>query len=219
MDYSQSYTDQQPTEGFSSRKNTETKTKTESERPEDPSRKAFRRQANTHLDALYHFASSLPLSEQDIEQLLCETYRRTSEKFEKNQPTNEIKKQLFVTLIRVYRAIYASPDDLLTGSESEETPPRSKPLERIPLIIMNDLDETFFSNISSEQLDRVLEELPDPCRTCITLSDVEGFSYDEVSDILDCTPETVRDRLHQGRNILKRKLIQDGVSREVLPTS
>ena len=43
-------------------------------------------------------------------------------------------------------------------------------------------------------------------RTIILLSDVEGFSYEEISKILDKPMGTVRSRLFRARNLLKEKL-------------
>jgi RNA polymerase sigma-70 factor (ECF subfamily) len=38
------------------------------------------------------------------------------------------------------------------------------------------------------------------------LSDIEGLSYEEVSEAAGCPIGTVRSRLHRGRAILKEKL-------------
>jgi len=38
------------------------------------------------------------------------------------------------------------------------------------------------------------------------LREIEGFSYEEISQILDLPVGTVRSRLHRARNILKESL-------------
>ena len=43
-------------------------------------------------------------------------------------------------------------------------------------------------------------------RTAIILCDLEGFTYEEMSKILDIPIGTVRSRLHRARNLLKEKL-------------
>ena len=43
-------------------------------------------------------------------------------------------------------------------------------------------------------------------RTVILLCDVEGFTYEEISKIVDVPIGTVRSRLHRARNMLKDKL-------------
>lgn len=218
MEFSQPDFDSKPTGSFSTTKNTEKTSKTK-ENSSKSSGTAFRKQASAHLDALFRFASILPISEPETERLLRETYRRTFEQLDNNPPKDGLKKQLFIHLIEGYRLDYASSDNLLSESRTERAQHRAKPLDSVSLNIMNDLDETFFSNISTDALIRSLKDLPDICRICIHLTEVEDFSYNEVVEILDCSPETVRAQLHQGRNILKRKLIRSEVSEEVLPTS
>ena len=43
-------------------------------------------------------------------------------------------------------------------------------------------------------------------RIVIILCDLEGFTYEEMSKILDIPIGTVRSRLHRARNLLKEKL-------------
>jgi RNA polymerase sigma-70 factor (ECF subfamily) len=49
------------------------------------------------------------------------------------------------------------------------------------------------------------------------LSDVEDFSYKEISEILDIPIGTVMSRLHRGRNILKKKLVDFAKEKGVIP--
>ncbi len=46
---------------------------------------------------------------------------------------------------------------------------------------------------------RSLELLPETQRTVLVLHDIEGFSYQEISDIVGANIGTVRSRLHYGR--------------------
>jgi RNA polymerase sigma-70 factor (ECF subfamily) len=54
-----------------------------------------------------------------------------------------------------------------------------------------------------EQIARALEALPPNFRTIITLSDVEGLSYREISEVLAIPMGTVMSRLHNARKRLK----------------
>jgi RNA polymerase sigma-70 factor (ECF subfamily) len=51
-----------------------------------------------------------------------------------------------------------------------------------------------------------LEALPDDFRMVILLSIVEGFSYKEISKIVNCPVGTVMSRIYRGRKMLKEKL-------------
>lgn len=220
MESSRSYSSSDYPESTSPRKETATESTTNGHPSEESSRPTTQRLDDTHLDALYRFALTLALTEQTTEQLLRETYRRVSRELESNQPGNENKRkqELFSTLITIYKRDHMPPGTIPVGPRSEEPRPQAFPLDRVSLNIMNDLDETFFSNISDDEVDNSLKHLPEICRICIYLADVEGFSHDEVGAILDCSADTVQSQLHQGRNLLKRKLIRSEVSKGVLPT-
>lgn len=58
----------------------------------------------------------------------------------------------------------------------------------------------------SEPVQRALDALPEEYRTVIILCDVEGFTYEEISELLHCPLGTVRSRLHRGRQLLREHL-------------
>ncbi len=60
----------------------------------------------------------------------------------------------------------------------------------------------------SARLTAALEELTPEHRTVILLREVEGLSYDEISETLQCPRGTVMSRLHYARNRL-RVLLKD----------
>ena len=49
-------------------------------------------------------------------------------------------------------------------------------------------------------------ELPDEFREAVLLRDLQGMSYEEIGEILDVPPGTVRSRIHRGRCILQARL-------------
>ena len=53
---------------------------------------------------------------------------------------------------------------------------------------------------------RAVAELPDEFRECILLRDMEGLSYEEIGEVLELAPGTVRSKIHRGRLILQKKL-------------
>jgi RNA polymerase sigma-70 factor (ECF subfamily) len=56
---------------------------------------------------------------------------------------------------------------------------------------------------------RVLERLPEKYRTILTLRDIEGMSYEDISRILGLSPGTVDSRLHRARQKLRQRLISN----------
>ena len=51
-----------------------------------------------------------------------------------------------------------------------------------------------------------LQSLPDAFRLAVILADVEGFSYQEIADIMKTPVGTVMSRLHRGRRMLRAAL-------------
>lgn len=60
----------------------------------------------------------------------------------------------------------------------------------------------------SARLKQALEELTPEHRAVILLREVEGMSYDEISDVLQCPRGTVMSRLHYARTHL-RNILKD----------
>jgi len=62
-----------------------------------------------------------------------------------------------------------------------------------------------------EQIQRALAALPQDFRTTVILADIEGMSYEEISEAMHCSLGTVRSRLHRGRKLLRTKLAGFGL--------
>jgi len=52
----------------------------------------------------------------------------------------------------------------------------------------------------------VIDNLPDELRTAITLREMEGMSYDDISVIMNCPVGTVRSRIFRAREAIEIKL-------------
>ena len=52
----------------------------------------------------------------------------------------------------------------------------------------------------------VIERLPDGLKTAVTLRELEGMSYEEISDIMDCPVGTVRSRIFRARQAIDKAL-------------
>ncbi|MBL0458816.1 RNA polymerase sigma factor RpoE [Aeromonas enteropelogenes] len=51
-----------------------------------------------------------------------------------------------------------------------------------------------------------IEALPEELRTAITLRELEGLSYEEIAEIMDCPVGTVRSRIFRAREAIDKKL-------------
>lgn len=59
-----------------------------------------------------------------------------------------------------------------------------------------------------EGVRQAISELPEDQRAVLTLRDIEGYSYDAISDILGLNEGTVKSRLFRARQTLKEILIK-----------
>lgn len=57
-----------------------------------------------------------------------------------------------------------------------------------------------------EVLERALASLAQPYREVVVLREMEGFSYEEIAQVLGVAEGTVKSRLLRGRDLLRRKL-------------
>ena len=51
-----------------------------------------------------------------------------------------------------------------------------------------------------------IEALPEDLRTAITLREMEGLSYEEIAEIMDCPVGTVRSRIFRAREAIDKEL-------------
>jgi len=73
----------------------------------------------------------------------------------------------------------------------------------------DDLDTPERHAIASEKrrtIERAIAELPEDMRSAIVLRDVQGFSYDEIAQMLGANVGTIKSRISRGREKLREKL-------------
>lgn len=178
---------------------------------EQPSQKVlkqrFAREALPYLDQLYGAAMKMTRNPQDAQDLVQETFLKAYASFANFTEGTNLKAWLYRIMTNSYINIYrkkkrepyvAAADDLedwqLAGANST-TAMSSKSAEA------EALDRTP-SNVVTE----ALNDLPEDRRMVVYLADVEGFSYQEIAQIMDTPAGTVMSRLHRGRRQLRGML-------------
>ena len=69
-------------------------------------------------------------------------------------------------------------------------------------------EDQMLSLFTDDEVKKALEELPDQFRIPVLMSDVEGFSYKEIAEILEIPLGTVMSRLHRGRKSMQKMLYE-----------
>jgi RNA polymerase sigma-70 factor (ECF subfamily) len=57
-----------------------------------------------------------------------------------------------------------------------------------------------------ETLERAIHALPDDLRTAIILRELDGMSYEEIAETMDCPVGTVRSRIFRARDAIGKKI-------------
>ena len=77
-------------------------------------------------------------------------------------------------------------------------------------IEIEDLCATPFEQVAAQEMQHTvqsaLHQVPHVFRVAVILRDLEGFSYEEVAEILECSIGTVKSRILRGRRALKEIL-------------
>ena len=74
-------------------------------------------------------------------------------------------------------------------------------------------DRILLSKQVAEAVNRAIERLPEELRTAIVLRELEGLSYDEIAESMNCPIGTVRSRIFRAREAVAEEL------RPILETS
>lgn len=160
-----------------------------------------------HLDAIYNFALRLTADPNDAEDLVQDTIVKAFRFFSSYEKGTNAKAWLFRILknsyINNYRKKSKQPHqvDYSEVSQYYESV-RSEQSET------TDLEDLMYREMMDDDVTTALTELPEDFRTVVLLCDVEGFTYEEIANMLDVPIGTIRSRLHRGRNLLRVRLTE-----------
>jgi len=180
----------------------------DSDKPESKLRE-FELEALEYIDSLFNVAMRMTRNKDDAEDLVQETYlkmHRFSHTF--NEGSN-LKAWLFKilrnTFINVFRKKIREPQEIhYTNNED---------FYLFNRIADNRTDDSLpgkgtigIEEYLEEEIKHALDNLPIAFREVVLYSDVEGFSYEEISDIVGCPIGTVKSRLYRARKTLQKLL-------------
>ena len=167
----------------------------------------FVREALPHMDLLYNYALRMTGSPDDADDLVQETYMKAYRFWDKYEKGTNIRAWLFRILRNSYINRYRKETKEPEKVDYEEIQNYYNAV-RAETADENDLQQKMYGAALSDDVARALESLPEDFRTAVILSDIEGFTYEEIAEFVDVPIGTVRSRLHRGRKLLQGKLFE-----------
>ena len=186
----------------------------------DPGRKAphsadFHEEALPHMDAVFRFALRLSGSRDLAEDLVQDTFLRAFRSWDQYTPGTQCKSWLFTICRNLFlrsRERIKRHDEIV----SENVDRNAGPFEVVNPVwvaaVKADPEGDFFKSLVDEEVLREIQKLPEEYRTAVILSDLEGFTYLEIAEMLEVPVGTVKSRLFRGRRVLQQALYEYAVS-------
>ncbi len=168
-------------------------------------RQNFESETVPHQDALYNYALKIVRNVEDAQDLLQETYYKAYKYYHQFENGTNSKAWMFMilknTFINNYRKSLREPakidydliEDFYESIKSDKAQ-------------SNNLDLEFYQNLFDDELSAALSKLPVKMREVFLLCDLEGYTYEEIAEIVNIPVGTVRSRLHRARKILQEDL-------------
>lgn len=164
-------------------------------------REQFYRDLLPHLASLYNFAHWLTRNRDEAEEIVHDAISSLVTKRNSYSPGTNLRAFLITVIRRVFinrlrrgryevtSAGFPEGDEILpTIGNPEGIPPLPEELVR-------------------RDINRAVGELSEEFRSIVILSDIEGFSLQEISEIMEIPIGTVKSRLWRARGILREKLM------------
>lgn len=156
------------------------------------------------LDQLYGAALRLTRNPQDAEDLVQETYAKAFAAFHQFTPGTNVKAWLYRILnnafISNYRKAQRRPKEAESDQVEDWQEYSAASHDSRGLV---SAEAEALENLPDSEIKDALDQLSDDRRTVVYLADVEGFSYQEIADIVGVPIGTVMSRLHRGRTQLR----------------
>jgi RNA polymerase sigma-70 factor (ECF subfamily) len=165
-----------------------------------------------HLDDLYATALKLTRNQASAEELVQDTYVRALRFAESFEWGTNLKAWLFRILTNTFINDFRHKKHERRYVERAAAEPiYDEVLDREARAYASNPEAHAFTSFFRQELERALDELPEDFRVVVVLADLQGFSYKEIAAMVACPIGTVMSRLHRGRRLLQRELVDYAV--------
>jgi RNA polymerase sigma-70 factor (ECF subfamily) len=166
------------------------------------------------LDNLYNIALRMTRNVTDAEDLVQEAYLKAFRFFHRFERGTNARAWILTILTNTFRTRYRKKKQEPDMVDFQAIENFCLADELVKEITASDKSEArgaeavteMLKDYVSDDIINALENVPEQFRLAVLLSDVEGFSYQEIAEILNVSVGTVKSRIFRGRKILQKQL-------------
>ena len=171
----------------------------------------FTSDAMQYAPQLFSTALRMTRSRSDAEDLVQETYIKGWRSFHTFQEGTNLRAWLFRIMTNTYINKYNAQKRKGTEVELDDVEELFL-YKRLGSIDQSQLsssaEDQMLDLFTDDEVKNALESLPEDFRIPVLLSDVDGFSYKEIAEMLEIPIGTVMSRLHRGRKAMQKMLYE-----------
>ena len=171
----------------------------------------FTTDAMQYAPQLFSTALRMTRNSSDAEDLVQETYIKGWRSFHTFQEGTNLRAWLFRIMTNTYINKYNAQKRKGTEVELDDVEELFL-YKRLGSIDQSQLsssaEDQMLDLFTDDEVKNALESLPEDFRIPVLLSDVDGFSYKEISEMLEIPIGTVMSRLHRGRKAMQKMLYE-----------
>lgn len=161
-----------------------------------------------HAGGLMRFALSLCHNQHNAEDMVAETVLKAYENFAGLKDHSKLKSWLYKILYNHFVSMCRKNSRMREVNMIETDGDSFSLFEKLTATGTEDPEKSFLQKLTADSVQKAIEELPLIFKQALILSDMEQFSYNEISKILDVPVGTVRSRIARARQQLEKSLWQ-----------
>jgi len=157
-----------------------------------------------HGEKAYNFAYRLAGNEADARDLVQDAFLRAYEHRDRYDPSRPLDSWLLRILQNIYIDGIRRYAHKHTVSIDAPMPTGEASWDELLDDAGSDPGDAMIRRETDALVQRALNSLAVHYRTAVALSDIEGYSYEKIGEIMSCPIGTVRSRIHQGRTLMRK---------------
>ncbi len=183
-------------------------------------RRAFEETVLPQLDRVFGMALRLTRSRAEAEDLAQDVMVRAYRFWGSFKPGTSVRSWLFTIVRNTFITRYHHNNRNRVGADRLAAHHHLATDEALvgPAPASNPNPEQALAHLGMrERIDAALQQLPPDYRMAVALADIEGLSYKEIAEVMDCPIGTVMSRIYRGRRQLHTLLHPAAVEAGLVP--